>query len=288
MITDRRLEITDRRLRISNYLLSAICHLLSVLVFGLWSSVFGLFLAGCVSSEYNVGTHRQDTMFFSTEKEVGLGQNIARQIAKDFKLSNNPHDIARINKIGKMIAAVSDRKEVSYYFYVIVEDDQRKTDEKNAFSIPGGYVYIYKSLFDMLDDNELAYVLAHEIAHVVSRHGVKRLQAAMGYNLLMVASIGARADPEFVNGLSFALAQIIAGYSREDEFNADELAAKYMKMIHYEPKSGIDVLEKLYEENKKEIRPMSYFRTHPYTAERIRHIKEMLHLPLDVNDYINS
>jgi predicted Zn-dependent protease len=250
--------------------------------------VYGIFLNGCVSSEYNVGTHRQDTMFFSTEKEVGLGQNIARQIAKEFKLSNNPKDIERVNRIGKMVAAVCDRKEINYYFYVILEDSEHKTDEKNAFSIPGGYVYIYKSLFDILDDNELSFVLAHEVSHVVSRHGVKRLQAAMGYNLLMVASVGARADPEFVNGLSFALAQIIAGYSREDELNADELAAKYMKIIHYEPKAGIDVLEKLYKENKKEIHPMSYFRSHPYTAERIRHIKEMLHLPLDVNDYINS
>ncbi|MBU2101986.1 MAG: M48 family metalloprotease, partial [Candidatus Omnitrophica bacterium] len=71
-------------------------------------------------------------------------------------------------------------------------------------------------------------------------------------------------------------------------FNADELAAKYLKMVGYDPRIGIDVLEKLYKENKKEIRPLSYFRTHPYTAERIRHIKETLHLPIDVNDFINS
>ncbi|MDD5195160.1 MAG: M48 family metalloprotease [Candidatus Omnitrophica bacterium] len=227
-------------------------------------------------------------MFFSTEKEVGLGQNIARQIAKDFKLSHSPYDIERINKIGRPIASACDRKEINYYFYVIEEDEKGKKDEKNAFSIPGGYVYIFKALMDELSDDELAFVLAHEVSHVVSRHGVKRLQAAMGYNLLMVASVGARADPEFINGLSFALAQIISGYSREDEFNADELAAKYLKTLNYEPKVGISVLEKLYKENKKEIRPLSYFKTHPYTAQRIRHIKETLHLPLDVNDYINQ
>jgi predicted Zn-dependent protease len=258
------------------------------LVFGFWFLVFGLFLDGCVTSEYNVGTHRQDTLFYSTEKEVGIGQNIAKKIASEFKLSNSPYDIERVQKIGKKIAEVCDRKELRYYFYVIEEDSEHNKNEKNAFSIPGGYVYIYKKLLDMLDDEQLAFVLAHEVAHVVSRHAVKRLQAAMGYNLLMIASVGARVDPEFINGLSFALAQILSGYSREDEFNADELAAKYLRLLNLNPAVGIQVLERLYKENKKEIHPLSYFRTHPYTAERIRHIKETLHLPLDVNDYINS
>ena len=109
----------------------------------------------------------------------------------------------------------------------------------------------------------------------------------MGYNLLMAASVGSGAGPDFSQGLSFALAQILMGYSREDEFNADEQAVSYCKAAGFEPKAGIEVLEKLYKESKKKIRPISYFRTHPYTAQRIRHIKETLHLPLDVEDYIN-
>ncbi|MFH1875866.1 MAG: M48 family metalloprotease [Candidatus Omnitrophota bacterium] len=279
--------ITQIRNRLHRFNIS-ICHLPFAQQGVLGTAVCYLLLAGCITSEYNVGTHRHDTMLYSTAKEAAMGANIARKIADEFKLSKSPYDIERINTIGRKVAAVCDRKEINYYFYVIEEDDKGKKDEKNAFSVPGGYVYIFKALMDDLTDEELAYVLAHEVSHVVSRHGIKRLQAAMGYNLLMVAAVGARADPEFVNGLSFALAQLIAGYSREDEFNADELAAKYLKMVGYDPRIGIDVLEKLYKENKKEIRPLSYFRTHPYTAERIRHIKETLHLPIDVNDFINS
>ena len=251
-----------------------------IIVYCLLSVVCGL-ISGCITTEYNVGTHKQDIIFYSTEREIALGQNIAKKVASEFKVSSNPYFIEKVNKIGKRIAAVCDRKELSYYFYVI-EDKER-----NAFSLPGGYVYIYKGILDLLDEEELAFVLAHEIGHIVSRHSVKRLQSALGYNLLILASAGASSDPQFTRGLSYALGQIISGYSRQDEFNADELAVKYCRKAGFNPRAGIGVLEKLYQEDKKIIRPLSYFRTHPYTAPRIRHIKETLHLPLSVEDYIN-
>jgi len=226
-------------------------------------------------------------MFYSTEKEVALGQNVAKQVAKEMKISNNPSDIERVNKVGQKIAEICDRKEISYYFYVVTGDEKGETDDKNAFSLPGGYIYIFKALLDDLNDDELAFVLAHELGHVVSRHVMKKMQAAMGYNILIAASGATSHDPQFTQGLAFALAQVMVAYSREDEFNADELAVKYMQELNYDPKAGINVMEKLYKENKKKIYPISYFRTHPYTAQRIAHIKETLHLPLDARDYIN-
>lgn len=256
-----------------------------ILVSGYGLLVTVLF-SGCISTEYNVGTHEQDISFYSTAQEVTIGQNIAKKIAKEFKISNNPYDIERVNRVAERLLKVIDRKEINYYFYVIEKDNEGK-EQINAFALPGGYVYIFKDLLDLIDDDELAFVLAHELGHIVSRHSIKMLQAAMGYNLLIIASVGVKADPGFRKGLSFALAQILMGYSREDEFNADELAVKYCKLAGFDPKASIEVLEKLYKENKKSIRPLSYFRTHPFTAQRIRQIKETLHLPLDVDDYIN-
>lgn len=242
------------------------------------------FFSGCLSTEYNPGTHKQDIYFYSTESEIGMGQNLCKKIAKEFEVSLNPYDIQRVNSIGSKIVDVCDRREINYYFYVI-----NKKDEVNAFALPGGYVYIYKDLLDKLDDDELAYVLAHEIGHIVSRHSIKRLQAAIGYNALVLVSTRApNADANFSGGLAFALAQILAGYSREDELNADEQAVEYAKLAGFKPAAGILVMEKLDAERKKKTQPISYFRTHPYTAERIRTIKEKLKLPLSVDDYINS
>ncbi len=257
--------------------MKVVCFLLFVLFF---------LFSGCVTTEYNVGTHSQDIYFFSTQKEVAMGKNISRQVAEQFKVSTNPYDIKRIQQIADKITEVSGRKELNYYFYVIDEKDKQE-EVINAFSLPGGYIYIFKDLFDILDDNELAFVLAHEMAHIVSRHHIKRLQAAMGYNLILVASTAAPSEDSFTGGLSFALSQIMAAHSREDEFNADDLAVDYCSKSGYDSKAGLRVLEKLYQENKKKIRPLSYFKTHPFPAQRIANIKKQLHLPLAVEDYIN-
>lgn len=239
-------------------------------------------LSAC-TSEYNLGTHRQDTLFYSTASEVSMGQSLADQVEEQLPVSANPAEIERVNKIGKKIASVCDRQDITYYFAVI--DDKEK--EVNAFALPGGYIYIYKELLGRIDDDELAYVIGHEIGHVVSRHSIKRLQSAIGYNALMVVTAIGTGDSQAVAGLDVVLSQIMSGYAQDDELNADEQAARYSKAAGFDPLAGIKALEKLYEENKKEIREMSYFRTHPFTAQRIRRIKEALHLPIDVNDYMN-
>jgi len=245
-------------------------------------------LAGCtVNREYNVGTHTEDLMFYSTEKEIALGHAYAKIVAKEMKISNSPADIERVNKIGQKIVDACDRRELNYYFYVISANEKGETEDKNAFAVPGGHVYIYKALLDDLNDDELVFVLAHEVGHIVSRHSVKNAQASTAYGILIAAAGVASQDPQFAQGVSFALAQIMCAYSREDEFTADRLAVKYAKEIGHDPKAGIEVMEKLYKENKKKLYPISYFRTHPYTAQRISHIREVLHLPLGVNDYIN-
>ncbi len=243
-------------------------------------------ISGCVTSEYNVGTHTQDTYFYSSEREMAMGRNIHRVIAEEFEISTNPYDLERLDAIAQKIAAVVDRKELSYYFYILTQDEEGKP-QINAFSLPGGYTYIFKDLLDLLDDDELAFALAHEVGHIVSRHHIKRLQAAMGYNLLVLASAQASRDSDFVSGVSFALVQMLVAWSQEDELNADGLAVKYTQLAGFDATAGIRLIEKLYDEGKKEIRPLSYFRTHPYHSQRIRYIKETLHLPLDVDDYIN-
>lgn len=243
-------------------------------------SVF--FLTACVNTEYNVGTHKQDLMFYSTEKEMGLGANVAKQVEKEYPLSHDSKALERINRIGNKVVQACDRKEINYSFNLI------EKDEKNAFCLPGGYVYIFRGLYDQVNDDQLAFIFAHEIGHCVSRHGIKRLQAAIGYNLLTVAAVMVpNKDSNVAQGTAFALEQIMAGYSREDEFKADELGVLYCKRAGFDPKSGFKVLDMLYSESKKNIYPISYFRSHPYIGQRVSNVKTCLRMPLKVEDYIN-
>jgi len=213
-----------------------------------------------------------------------MGQNLDRQIAKQYKLSADTALLKKIDLIGSRLAEVCDRSELSYYFQVI-EDK-----EKNAFCIPGGYVYIFRGLLDELEnDDQIAFVLAHEIGHVVARHHIKKLQAVMGYNLALLATVPAEKSPGFYEGVNFAVGQLFSAYSRQDEYTADEMAVKYAEKSGFDPEAGIEVLEKLYLLSKKNpSRPLSYFRTHPYVPQRIKHIKQFLGLPIGISDYINE
>lgn len=253
-----------------------------------------LFFTFCVNifgcTEFNPVTQKQEMILYSTEREVNIGKNVSREVEKEYELAKDPNLIERINKITEKIAAVSDRKDVSYYVNVLIAKEEEKEDgaDINAFALPGGYVYLYDGLVKFADnDDQLACVIAHEVGHIVAKHSIKKLQAAMGYTLLGIAAIGT-GDPDFVSGVNYAFLNILLAYSREDEFKADELGTRYAKMAGYNPKAMIDFLEKLREKQKNDpLRAKSIYRTHPYFSERITAIKKQLGEPLTIRDYVN-
>ncbi|MBL7197240.1 MAG: M48 family metalloprotease, partial [Candidatus Omnitrophica bacterium] len=143
------------------------------------SSLLILLFAVCVvvtgCTEFNPVTQRQEMIFYSTEREVNIGRNVARQVEKEYGLVKNPLVIDRVNKITEEIAAVSDRKDINYYVSVIQAKEEEKEDgaDINAFSLPGGYVYLYDGLVDFVDnDDQLACVIAHEVGHIVAKHSI--------------------------------------------------------------------------------------------------------------------
>ncbi|PIP19413.1 MAG: septum formation protein Maf [Candidatus Omnitrophica bacterium CG23_combo_of_CG06-09_8_20_14_all_41_10] len=241
-----------------------------------------LLSSGC-STEYNIVTGEQEVFYYSTDKEVAMGQAIAKEVEKEYKQVGDPLIQKRVEDIGKKIAAVSDRKEIDYHFMVL--DD----DEVNAFSLPGGYVYVNKGLVDKVEsDDELAAVLGHEIGHIVARHSIKKLQALQGYSILRLLVAVAPSSGEIGNAADIAFAELLLGYSREDELLADQLGARYIKLAGYDPHGMITFLKKLQEINRrKPLQPKSYFKTHPYVPDRIRAVKQELGERVNFDDYIN-
>lgn len=237
-----------------------------------------IILSGC-ATVYNPATGRNEVILINTASELAIGESAASQIAQKYKLSSDKQAVERFEKIGESVAAVSDRQDLDYKFYII--DD----DTLNAFTIPGGYVYIYKGLYDTLDDNELAAVTAHEIGHVAARHIVKKMQAAMGYQVLSTIALAAyakNADDKdkkkaayiaYAGATAFNLVQL--GYSRQDEFQADELSVKYAHKAGYDPKGMVRALKKLKDQDKKGISVPYILRSHPYIDERIERLEEI-------------
>ncbi|MEK7867798.1 MAG: M48 family metallopeptidase [Candidatus Omnitrophota bacterium] len=242
--------------------------------------------SGCATQEYNTATGKEDIFFVDTQKEVNIGKSIAESIekSKEIKLDPDPLMTERVNEIGQKIVSVSDRKEVKYTFRVIDKEDI------NAFALPGGYVFVFKGLVDKVSkDDELAAVIAHEIAHVVARHSIKRLQGSIGYDILRILMVVTGAGRQDAGRIDSACGQLIMSYSREDEALADKLAIKYLKEAGYDPWAVVSLLKKLQEADKiLPIRPYTSYRSHPYVADRIRMIKQELSGEVDFNDYMNK
>lgn len=241
--------------------------------------------------EFDTSTGEEDVVFMSTDGEVNMGDSLSKSVAKKFDIIKDPQVQARIDKIGQGLASACDRKDLIYHFTVIDLKRQDRQDDKpiiNAFALPGGYVYVFKDLYDKAaSDDELAGVMAHEVGHIVARHGVKRMQAAFGANIFMILASQAQTDGNA--GKTFAaLNTLMMAYSREDELFADRMAIKYTRKAGYNPEAVPDFLEKLWEIEKEEPeRPYISQRSHPYLAIRIAKAREEAAGKMDFTSYIN-
>jgi MAF protein len=236
---------------------------------------------GC-ATEYNVATQEQETLMFSTAKEIQMGENLSKQFEKQYKPVEDVSLQERVNSIGQKIASACDRKDLLYHFKV-VEDK-----EVNAVSLPGGFIYVNSGLVKKVaNDDELAGVIAHEVGHIAAKHSMKKLQALYGYSLLSILT-AITTSPDFKEGVDIAFIQIFTGYSQEDEKLADKLAIKYSQKAGFDSQGILSFLEKLKEINQKEpLRPFSYWRTHPYISQRIAAVKEALYGRMEFKDYLN-
>jgi predicted Zn-dependent protease len=234
-------------------------------------------------SEYNLATGKEETLFISIEKEIDMGRSISEQVDKKFKLDENYLNQEKVARIGKKIADVSDRRELIYSFKVIDEDDV-----ENAFALPGGYVYIFKALLEKLDDDEIAAILAHEVGHVCARHGIKRLQSGLGYQILQILVTGAAKDSYTRSKAGEAFGQLMLANSREHEFEADALAVKYLKKADLDPEAMVRVLDKLIKwQMEGKTGPKRYWYTHPYLAARRGKVNREITGQMTFEDYMN-
>ena len=244
--------------------------------------ILSLLFSGC-ATEYNLATEQEEVILISNDREVKMGKSISRAVEDRFKLVEDDKIKERINKIGERIANVSDRRDIIYHFKVLNEK------EVNAMALPGGYIYVNKGLIDKADsDDELACVIAHEIGHVAAKHSVKKLQGALGINILRILMINS-GDSQTRENADIALAELFLAYSREDELLADKLGVKYAKLAGYDPNAMVSFLNKLKAIEKKEpLRQLNYARTHPYLSDRLATVRMEISGNMGYEDYLNK
>ena len=209
---------------------------------------------------------------------------IAKKIEEKIGLEEDATLQARVDIVGQKVASVCDRKDLIYTFKVL------KGEEVNAFALPDGHIYLYKGLIDKVkNDDEIAAVIAHEIGHIAARHHEKRVRRAILTNIFdVIAVTGARTRRDKIN-INNALIELTLSYSREEEIEADRLAAIYLKNTNYDPHAVISMIETLIKsEFEGPIKPKRRWRTHPYLSDRIKTAREEIEGHINFTDYINT
>lgn len=214
------------------------------------------------------GTRYTNAGLISERDEMRLGNQLHQEVGKKFSITSEGQE--RANRIGQRVARTSLRPTLTYRFHVV------RDKEINAFSIPGGHIYVTTGLMELANDNELASVLSHEIGHVVARHSLKTIQQsqALGSLVGLFGSITGIAGNS-VGELGTAAAQIVASgllavHNREEEREADFLGVRAMPRAGFDTNGMITMFQKLQRVNRSDSSLLgSLFNDHPDVQERI-------------------
>lgn len=235
-----------------------------------------LTLGSCAS---NPVTGRPDLVFSSEKGEIDRAKQVHPMLLQQF---GGPYEDIRlqqyVNEVGQRAAKASHRPDLQYTFTVL------DSEEINAFTPGGGFVYISRGILNYLNSEaELAAVLGHEIGHITARHPVRQ-QTQSTLSGIGAAAVGIVTGSGDLAGLAnYAGAALITGYGRDMELEADRLGAEYLAKTGLEPDHMIEVVkvlknQELFEvqrarqENRKPRIYHGVFSSHPDNDQRLREV----------------
>jgi len=205
-----------------------------------------------------------------SSQEVAIGAGMAQELAQSETVLPDSAWQRYLNEVGQRIVAVCDRKDIEYHFTVV------ESDQINAFAAPGGFIYFYTGLLREMDNEaEMAAVMAHEISHVVARHGIKRLQATLGVAMAYELALGDEDSEVLLTAVNLGLGLLSAGYSRSNEREADDYGLTYLVRAGYDPGGMEGMLQKLAALGGRSSSSVfeQLASTHPETRERIENTR---------------
>jgi Zn-dependent protease with chaperone function len=215
-------------------------------------------------------THGFD--LFSAQEEVQAGQQAAAQIPRQLPLLSDSNPITQyVQHLGHELAAHAPGEKWPYTFHVVNQK------EINAFALPGGPVYVNLGTIRAADNEaELAGVIAHEISHVVQRHGTRAASKQMAAQLplaILGGIMGRGALSQMAQlGLSFGVGGYFLKNSRQSEKEADLLGADIMYDTGFNPQAMAQFFEKI--QSQGGSRSAQFFSDHPDPGNRVEYVSE--------------
>ena len=206
--------------------------------------------------------------FYSLEKEIALGRQLAIEIEKQARIVEDPILSEYINRLGQSLGRNSDTR-FPLSFKMI------ESEEINAFTLPGGHIFISTGLFKLSDNEaELASVISHELGHAAARHSTRMDSRS---TLLSFASAPLIFFGPLGSALSGTAPLALFKFSREFETEADLLGLEYLWKSGYDPNASVDFFERVESTEKRQPGRVSrWFQTHPPTPDRLAKTQEWI------------
>ncbi|MBP8959377.1 MAG: M48 family metallopeptidase [Bacteroidales bacterium] len=232
-------------------------------------------------------TGRKQIILLPESEMIGMALTSYQEFLKENPPSADVKNAEIVKKVGNdLVSAVQryfaennmqDRLEGYQWEFNLVDNN-----EANAWCMPGGKVVVYKGILPYtLDQNGLAVVISHEIAHAVARHGNERMSQQLLTQLGGLAlSEALKQKPQETQNIFLSVyglgsqVGLILPYSRKHEFEADRLGLIFMAMAGYDPESAVTFWEKM--ASAGGAKPPEFLSTHPSDEKRINNIKSVL------------
>ena len=179
--------------------------------------------------------------FYSIEKEIALGRQLAQEVQRQAKMADDPIIGEYINRLGRNLVRNSDAK-VPFTFQIV------DAGRLNAFALPGGFIFVNSGLIRATESEaELAGALAHEIAHVTARHMTRQATRSQiaEYATLPMILLGGWGGLAARQAAGLAIPMSYLSFSRAFESEADMYGLQYMYKAGYDPAASIDLFERM-------------------------------------------
>ena len=233
---------------------------------------FVVIIVACVTTPIS---NKSAFIMIPIRQEIALGKQAYNQILKKEEDSEDRETTNLVKQIGLRLAKVSAMPNLDWEFHLI------KSEQQNAFALPGGKVAVYTGLLPVaMNEAGLATVMSHEIAHVIARHGAQRMTRQLILTAgLMTTSISLSNSKQKKMIMAALGVGIVYGltlpFSRSNEAEADQIGLRYMARAGYNPNEAIRFWKRF--ANVKEGKEVPEFlSTHPADKTRIALINRYL------------
>jgi hypothetical protein len=208
---------------------------------------------------------------FSPQQDVEMGREVSKQAESELQIVTDRQASAYIDALGRQLAAHAPGEKYPYQFKIVNDT------AINAFALPGGFVYINRGALEAADtEAQIAGVMAHEIGHVVLRHGTNQMSKAYIAQAPLAVLGGVLGNNSVGSilaqlGVGFAANSLLLKYSRDAESQADVMGTQILYDSGYDPRAMVEFFEKIQKESKG--RAVQFFSDHPNPENRISNVQ---------------